>query len=69
MPLEALLILPAITNGYLYIGSNDHNVYQLNATNISQAIRNYTTSGAISSSLLWPMAMSISEARIIIYIS
>ena len=40
---------PAVVNGVLYIGSNDDNVYALNATNGSK-IWNYTTGGDVDSS-------------------
>ncbi|MCX6706973.1 MAG: PQQ-binding-like beta-propeller repeat protein, partial [Candidatus Woesearchaeota archaeon] len=33
---------PAVANGYVYIGSGDNQVYQLNASNISQQIANCT---------------------------
>ncbi|MDP1695725.1 MAG: PQQ-binding-like beta-propeller repeat protein, partial [archaeon] len=41
---------PAVANGYVYIGSGDKILYQLNASNVSQLIANYTTGGAIASS-------------------
>jgi len=41
---------PTVVNGYVYVGSYDNAVYQLNATNISQLIANYTTSDDILSS-------------------
>ncbi|MBI5046534.1 PQQ-binding-like beta-propeller repeat protein [Candidatus Micrarchaeota archaeon] len=34
-----------IANGYVYVGSNDGNLYQFNASNISQEIASFTTSG------------------------
>jgi len=41
---------PAVANGYVYVGSNDNKVYQLNASNISQKIAEYTTGGNVDSS-------------------
>ena len=41
---------PAVANGYVYIGSDDYNIYQLNASNVSQRIANYTTGSYIQSS-------------------
>jgi outer membrane protein assembly factor BamB len=34
---------PIISEGYAYVGSDDNSLYQLNATNISQLIANYST--------------------------
>ena len=42
--------MPAVANGFVYVGSNDGNFYQLNASNVSQKIANYTTGGSIYSS-------------------
>ena len=42
---------PAVANGYVYVGSADNNVYQLNASNISKQIASYTTNGPIASSV------------------
>ena len=41
---------PAVANGYVYVGSENNKLHQLNATNISQMIATYTTGGLISSS-------------------
>ena len=41
---------PAVANGYVYVGSNDGKVYQLNASNIAQEIGQYTTGGLVISS-------------------
>jgi len=41
---------PSIANGYVYVGSYDSYVYQLNATNINQFISKFATSSAIDSS-------------------
>jgi PGF-pre-PGF domain-containing protein len=41
---------PAIVNGYVYIGSDDGNLYQLNASNISQKIANRTIGDEVVSS-------------------
>ncbi|MBT7705876.1 BspA family leucine-rich repeat surface protein, partial [archaeon] len=40
---------PAIANGYLYVGSNDNKLYQLNASNVSQLIASHTM-GVVHSS-------------------
>ena len=45
-----IISLPAVANGFVYIGSEDNNLYQLNASNISQKITNLTTGNAIESS-------------------
>ncbi|MBI5046216.1 PQQ-binding-like beta-propeller repeat protein, partial [Candidatus Micrarchaeota archaeon] len=42
---------PVVANGYVYIGSNDYSVYQLNASNVSQQIANFTTGNMILSSV------------------
>ena len=41
---------PAVANGYVYVGSWDDNLYQLNASNVSQLIASYTTGGGVISS-------------------
>ena len=41
---------PAVANGYVYVGSYDNKVYQLNASNISQKIAEFTTVDAVYSS-------------------
>ncbi|MBT7497566.1 PQQ-binding-like beta-propeller repeat protein, partial [Candidatus Woesearchaeota archaeon] len=41
---------PAVANGFVYIGSYDNNVYQLNASNLSIQYANFTTGGLTSSS-------------------
>ena len=41
---------PAVANGYVYIGSGDDKIYQLNASNISQKIAEFVTGGDIFSS-------------------
>ena len=41
---------PAVANGYVYVGSNDNKLYQLNASNVSQKIAEYTTGGDVRSS-------------------
>ena len=41
---------PAVANGYVYVGSWDSKVYQLNATNISQKIAEYISGSDIGSS-------------------
>jgi outer membrane protein assembly factor BamB len=41
---------PAVANGFVYIGSWDNSLYQLNASNISQKIANFTTGDGVSSS-------------------
>ncbi|MBS3166102.1 PQQ-binding-like beta-propeller repeat protein, partial [Candidatus Woesearchaeota archaeon] len=38
---------PVVVNGYVYVGSSDNTFYQLNASNISQKISNFTTGGTI----------------------
>ncbi len=40
----------AIVNGFVYVGSLDSNLYQLNASNITQQIANFTTGGNVASS-------------------
>ncbi|HKL24374.1 MAG TPA: NosD domain-containing protein, partial [Candidatus Nanoarchaeia archaeon] len=40
---------PAISNGYVYIGSDDNNVYKLNATTMEH-VANYSTNGDVKSS-------------------
>ena len=39
-----------VANGSLYVGSVDNRIYQLNASNVSQQIGNFTTGGAIYTS-------------------
>ena len=41
---------PAVANGYVYVGSYDNKLYQLNASNVSQFIASYTTGGDVWSS-------------------
>jgi outer membrane protein assembly factor BamB len=41
---------PAVANGYVYIGSDDYNIYQLNASNVSQEIARYATGNSVWSS-------------------
>ncbi len=41
---------PAVANGYVYVGSYDGNLYQLNASNISQKIANFSTGNTIYTS-------------------
>ncbi|MCM8757381.1 MAG: PQQ-binding-like beta-propeller repeat protein, partial [Candidatus Omnitrophica bacterium] len=41
---------PAVAGGYVYVGSYDGQVYQLNASNISLKIANFSTGGIVSSS-------------------
>ncbi len=41
--------LPAVVNGVGYVGSEDHNIYALNAANGAQ-LWNYTSGGGIDSS-------------------
>ncbi len=41
---------PALTDDYVYVGSNDTKVYQLNASNVSKEIANFSTEGGISAS-------------------
>ncbi|MDY6788404.1 MAG: PQQ-binding-like beta-propeller repeat protein, partial [Candidatus Nanohaloarchaea archaeon] len=41
---------PAVVNGFVYVGSNDNSVYQLNASNVSQMIANFSTGGDVKSS-------------------
>jgi len=43
-----ILSSPAVANGYVYIGSSDTRIYQLDASNISQQIANFTTGYDIS---------------------
>jgi PGF-pre-PGF domain-containing protein len=40
---------PAVFNGYVFIGSEDGSLYQLNASNISQYINNFTATGIYTS--------------------
>jgi outer membrane protein assembly factor BamB len=47
---EDIYSSPTVANGYVYIGSDDDNVYQLNASNVSQQIATYTTNGDVDSS-------------------
>ncbi|MBI2128670.1 PQQ-binding-like beta-propeller repeat protein [Candidatus Woesearchaeota archaeon] len=41
---------PAVANGYVYVGSDDAKLYQLNASNISQQVASFSAAGAIYSS-------------------
>ncbi|MDP7458376.1 MAG: PQQ-binding-like beta-propeller repeat protein, partial [Candidatus Woesearchaeota archaeon] len=41
--------MPAIANDYLYIGCDDNQMHQLNASNVSQLFETYTTGGDIDS--------------------
>ncbi len=41
---------PAVANGYVYVGSFDRFIYQLNATNVSQKIAEYDINGMAKSS-------------------
>ncbi len=41
---------PAVANGYVYGGSNDNKLYQLDASNVSNLIAIYTTGGDVTSS-------------------
>ncbi|MBI2047133.1 PQQ-binding-like beta-propeller repeat protein, partial [Candidatus Pacearchaeota archaeon] len=41
---------PAVANGFVYVGSNDAKLYQLNASNVSQMIASYSAGGSIYSS-------------------
>jgi outer membrane protein assembly factor BamB len=43
---------PAIANGYVYIGSNDDKLYQLNASNVAQEIASFTTGGNVLSPVI-----------------
>ena len=49
---------PAVANGYVYLGTyegnsgSDHNFYQLNASNVSQQIGNFTGTNSFSSSVV-----------------
>jgi outer membrane protein assembly factor BamB len=47
---DVIFSSPAVANGYVYVGSQDHTLYQLNASNVSQLIANYTTGDVILSS-------------------
>ncbi|MGB9213416.1 MAG: PQQ-binding-like beta-propeller repeat protein, partial [Halobacteriota archaeon] len=40
---------PAVVNGVVYVGSNDHNIYAINATSAAK-LWNYTTGDAVLSS-------------------
>ena len=44
-----MLSSPAVANGVVYVGSDDHNVYALNATTGAK-LWNYTTGGYVLSS-------------------
>ncbi|MBI5697004.1 MAG: PQQ-binding-like beta-propeller repeat protein, partial [Thaumarchaeota archaeon] len=41
---------PTVATGYVYVGSNDANIYQLNASNVSQYIASFTTGWLVYSS-------------------
>ena len=41
---------PAVSNGVVYIGSDDNNVYALDASNISKKLGSYTTGNYVTSS-------------------
>ena len=45
-----MLSSPTVANGYVYVGSYDNKIYQLNASNISQKIAEYETGHYVFSS-------------------
>ena len=50
---EALWSSPAIVNGIVYVGSDDHNVFPLKATTGTK-VWNYTTGDLVSSAVVRP---------------
>ncbi len=54
---------PVVANGYLYIGISTK-LYQMNYSNYTQTINNYTSAGTISTTLLLQMMLYILQEAV-----